>query len=230
MYFENTLTKPSTDKPSTPSFVGDYTATASCMEYVNFTTSTVNFPVSIYEYEGDLYVGDFLVSAEENGGYPFDALNSYNTLLTVNGNTATMETGRFVKTVEPGVSYWGLLDMNASKSPLTFTLNDDGTIKLSNFCVKLVDLSFNALGTMPLYYYQNVVLTPGKYTGIAGVSADKAKVYAANGAIVLSEAQQVTVADINGRILFSGVAQRVEGLSKGLYIVKTANGAVKVAL
>ena len=66
---------------------------------------------------------------------------------------------------------------------------------------------------------ENVVATPAL------------KAWSANGSIyVAGEAQYVEVYDMSGRTVFTGVASEVNGLNKGLYLVRVKNTVAKVAV
>lgn len=81
--------------------------------------------------------------------------------------------------------------------------------------------------------YSGVTATSSYATvGIEEIeTAPALKAWSANGSIYVDgEAQAIDVYDMSGRVVFSGVASQVNGLSKGLYLVKVKNAVAKVAV
>ena len=167
------------------------------------------------------------VSALNYGGISF-------TIDENNPNKAEIKTGSYLKTITAGESYLCLMDMNAtSTSKISVTRNEDGTITMSDFCVTNMtyDANWNQSHAAAAFYSgvkaekgassieENVVNTP------------VLKAWSSNGVIyVAGEAQEIDVYDMSGRIVFSGIASQVNGLNKGLYLVKVKNAVAKVAV
>ena len=122
---------------------------------------------------------------------------------------AEMATDKFVKTVEPGVKYWKIYDMNGSTSPLSLTRNADGTVSISTF--SLFEISFDAEWNEVkkcLAMYENVVAKKSA-SGIENVNVSD------------DNGSDVRYFDLSGRALKSAGNGR-------LVIVKTAKGVKKV--
>ena len=116
------------------SWASTFTVKAGSIEKYN---ETFNYPeefemeVQYYEEWGIYLVTKFFgndVTALNNGGIGFSVSAD-------DPNKAEMTTGRYLQTIEAGVSYLCLKDMNLTDSPLTLTRNEDGTITISNFCI-----------------------------------------------------------------------------------------------
>ena len=78
---------------------------------------------------------------------------------TENPKLATIDTNAFLSTIEPGALYFKMFDMNAGNTPLTVTVNEDGTLSIDDFCVSVFDWNTNQATAAALY--SNVVATVG---------------------------------------------------------------------
>ena len=78
---------------------------------------------------------------------------------TENPRSATIDTNAFLSTIEPGALYFKMFDMNAGTTPLTVTVNEDGTLSIDDFCVSVFDWNTNQATAAALY--SNVVATSG---------------------------------------------------------------------
>ena len=78
---------------------------------------------------------------------------------TENPRSATIDTNAFLSTIEPGALYFKMFDMNAGTTPLTVTVNEDGTLSIDDFCVSVYDWNTNQATAAALY--SNVVATVG---------------------------------------------------------------------
>ena len=88
---------------------------------------------------------------------------------TENPRSATIDTNAFLSTIEPGSLYFKMFDMNAGTTPLTVTVNEDGTLSIDDFCVSVYDWNTReTIGVAALY--SNVVATVGESTGIEDVT------------------------------------------------------------
>ena len=198
---------------------------------------------SVTSYDGNTYPESFEMEVTYNADYDMylvtkffgndvTALNYGGILLkpsTEDANKAEMNTGGFIGTIEAGKTYYKLFDMNATTSPLTLTVNEDGTVSINSFCVSIMD--YDTQETKAVALYNNVTATSSS-SSIEDITAAPAlNIWSANGTIyVAGEAQTVEVYDMSGRTVFSGVASQVSGLNKGLYLVKVKNAVAKVAV
>ncbi|MBR6589924.1 MAG: T9SS type A sorting domain-containing protein [Bacteroidaceae bacterium] len=198
---------------------------------------------NVTSYDGNTYPESFEMEVTYNADYDMylvtkffgndvTALNYGGILLTPStedANKAEMNTGGFIGTIEAGKTYYKLFDMNATTSPLTLTVNEDGTVSINSFCVSIMD--YDTQETKAVALYSNVTATSSS-SSIEDITAAPAlNIWSANGTIyVAGEAQAIEVYDMSGRTVFSGVASQVSGLNKGLYLVKVKNAVAKVAV
>ena len=198
---------------------------------------------SVTSYDGNTYPESFEMEVTYNADYDMylvtkffgndvTALNYGGILLTPStedANKAEMNTGGFIGTIEAGKTYYKLFDMNATTSPLTLTVNEDGTVSINSFCVSIMD--YDTQETKAVALYSNVTATSSSSSIEDITVAPALNIWSANGTIyVAGEAQAIEVYDMSGRTVFSGVASQVSGLNKGLYLVKVKNAVAKVAV
>ena len=140
----------------------------------------------------------------------------------------------YLKTISVGESYLTLKDMNLSTSPVTLTHNGDGTVTISDFCVSYMTYDENwQQQHAAAALYSGVTATSSYATvGIEEIeTAPVLKAWSANGTIYVDgEVQAIDIYDMSGRTVFSGVASQINGLNKGLYLVKVKNAVAKVAV
>ena len=212
-----------------------------------FTVKAAN--VTVYkEIEGYEYPKEFEMEVTYNADHDMYLITKFfgNDVVSLNNggirltpstedpNKAEIATTTgYLKTIETGVSYLTLKDINLSTSPITLTHNGDGTVTISDFSVSYMTYDAN---------WQQQHTAAAKYEGVTATgrfaesidtpeAAPTLKVWSANGTIyVAGEAQTVEVYDMSGRTVFSGVASQVSGLNKGLYLVKVKNAVAKVAV
>ena len=115
-----------------------------------------------------------------------------------------------------------------------FVVNEDGSVTLGDFFVarQTMGENFTPTGEKNTFYYSEMTGTK-EVTGVAAVAKDKARnVYAQGGVIYVKggTAEKLQVFDTGGHCVFNGTASQVNGLSKGLYIVKCAGSVTKVIL
>ena len=91
-----------------------------------------------------------------------------------NPKMATINTNAFLSTIEPGSFYFKMFDMNASNTPLTVTVNEDGTLSIDDFCVSLCNFNTNETNVAALY--SKVTATVG-YTPAPEVGGDSNVIY-----------------------------------------------------
>lgn len=203
-YQSNTLT-PATEKPVVQTWDGTYEATATVTKYVEGDYPTT-FPIVIAP-EGDY--GQFITTFITEDAYGANYGGIRLTPSADDADKAEMATDKFVKTVEPGVKYWKIYDMNGSTSPLSLTRNADGTVSISTF--SLFEISFDAEWNEVkkcLALYENVVAKKSA-SGIENVNVSD------------DNGSDVRYFDLSGRALKSAGNGR-------LVIVKTAKGVKKV--
>ena len=150
--------------------------------------------------------------------------------IAADNQSAEMKTDTYIKSIEAGSTYYKVYDKDGGNSTLTFTVNEDGTLSISDFTIGLVDFNNNTTTTVAVY---TNVKAEKKASSIEEnvVEVPALKAWSANGSIyVAGEAQYVEVYDMSGRTVFAGVASEVNGLNKGLYLVKVKNAVAKVAV
>jgi hypothetical protein len=150
--------------------------------------------------------------------------------IAADNQSAEMKTDTYIKSIEAGSTYYKVYDKDGGNSTLTFTVNEDGTLSISDFTIGLVDFNNNTTTTVAVY---TNVKAEKKASSIEEnvVEVPALKAWSANGTIyVAGEAQYVEVYDMSGRTVFAGVASEVNGLNKGLYLVKVKNAVAKVAV
>lgn len=203
-YQSNTLT-PATEEPVVQTWDGTYEATATVTKYVDGDYPET-FPIVIDpETEYGQFITTFITEDAKAANYGGIRL----TPSADDANKAEMATDKFVKTVEPGVKYWKIYDMNGSTSPLSLTRNADGTVSISTF--SLFEISFDAEWNEVkkcLAMYENVVANKSA-SGIENVNVSD------------DNGSDVRYFDLSGRALKSAGNGR-------LVIVKTAKGVKKV--
>ena len=212
---------------------GTFTVKAgSVTAYNNDYTYAEEFEMTVvYDETYDIYYIPNIL------GYDVAALNYGGISLTIDENDpnkAYIKVGSFLKTIVGGESYLALADMNASTtSSIEVTYNGDGTVSFSDFCVTVMTYNedWSQKHTVAALY-SNVTGEKGASSIEENVVATPAlKAWSANGSIyVAGEAQFVEVYDMSGRTVFAGVASEVNGLNKGLYLVKVKNAVAKVAV
>lgn len=121
------------------------------------------------------------------------------------GNSAEMVVGGLCGAIVPGEQYYKIYDMNATTSPVKMTLNEDGTISIANFFIKV--MNYNDMSEVPGALYKNAVLVA------AGSSSSVENVNTENNIVK-------GIFDIQGR--------RIEQITApGLYIVNGKKILVK---
>ena len=83
--------------------------------------------------------------------------------------SAEMAVGGMCGAVVPGETYYKIYDLNATATPITMTANEDGTISIPSFFIKVLNYNTNteAAGA----FYQQVTLTP-KSQGIDNIAVE----------------------------------------------------------
>ncbi len=157
-------------KAEAPKFewVGDYTLTTGKLDKF-YTGDDVEFPesfdVNITYFDGSQYGMDsyYYISTFMN-----KSIGSTPIKLTISedGWSADMATGDMCGAIVAGETYYKIYDMNASANPITITGNEDGSISIPSFFIKVLNYKDNSEAAGA--WYQDVTLTR-KSTGIENI-------------------------------------------------------------
>ncbi len=157
-------------KAEAPKFewVGDYTLTTGKLDKY-YTGDDVEFPesfdVNITYFDGSQYGMDsyYYISTFMN-----KSIGSTPIKLTISedGWSADMATGGMCGAIVAGETYYKIYDMNASANPITITGNEDGSISIPSFFIKVLNYKDNSEAAGA--WYQDVTLTR-KSTGIENI-------------------------------------------------------------
>ena len=152
---------------------GSYKFTSSVDKYYSgddvsfpseFDVKIAYFDGSAYELDSYYYVASFL-------GMDIASSNMSIRINTVTaGEEYEMVAGGLCGTIVRGEKYYKLYDMNASTSPIKVTVNEDGTISIANFFIKVLDYTTNSEDAGA--FYQNVTLAKVDDTAIDNVVED----------------------------------------------------------
>ena len=134
------------------SWMGQHTVKAGKVDSYDGGEWPAEFTMTVSDVNGSILVTEFL-------GNDVSAINYGGILFTIaeDGKSAEMKSGSFVGGAMP--EYLKLYDMNASTSPIVFTLNEDGSVNVSNFFIKHLkyDENYNSSESAAVYY-QNVTI------------------------------------------------------------------------
>ncbi|MDO5463191.1 MAG: hypothetical protein Q4F99_06900 [bacterium] len=216
-------------------FAGTYTAAPAVREvYVDSlaTLFTESFDITIVldEAQQKYYVTEFMgfdtysmnyggiPCKETEDGLELDITGGYNYLELLYQSDDYMSMG-----------YYKLFDAEGTTKN-TIKLTFDGkNCTIDPFLVQRVDMVYdadwNAVETITkLAYYGD------EPSAIEEVAAAKNAIAAKDGVIYVEGGNRVMVYSINGACIFNGTATQISGLDKGVYVVKSGNTVVKVAL
>ena len=186
-------------------WTGDYKFKAGAVDiYCQDVEFPAEFDVNIAYFDGSQYGMDsyYYISSfmGKQLGQSIIRLN-----VAEDGNNAEMVVGGLCGAIVPGELYYKIYDMNATTSPVKMTLNDDGTISIANFFIKV--LNYNDNSEVAGAFYKNAVLVA------AGSSSSVENVNTENNIVK-------GIFDIQGR--------RIEQITApGLYIVNGKKILVK---
>ena len=229
-------------------FAGTYWLNATVETNVSdFTYPTTDFKLVVEEmfdyYSGEsigFYVKDFVhgdIYSSTYGAYP----------CVIEGNVLKIPTGKADLGAKTK-SIWHSEDWltmiydvlyDAEKEYITITANEDGTFAMDDFTfyrrTEAWDADYTAkevtMGDWSARYTNITIQKQGDAINDVEAEESAVKVYAENGVIYVAGANApVQVYSMSGACVFSGVAKQVNGLNKGLYIVKCGNAVVKVIL
>ena len=157
------------EEPAVFSWMGQHTVKAGKVDSYDGNEWPAEFTMTVSDVNGSILVTEFL-------GNDVSAINYGGILFTIaeDGMSAEMKAGSYVGGGMP--EYLKLYDMNASTSPIQFTLNEDGSVNVANFFIKHVkfDENYNSSESAAVYY-QNVTATKCP-TGIEDVLVENSVV------------------------------------------------------
>ena len=186
-------------------WTGDYKFKAGAVDvYCQDVEFPAEFDVNITYFDGSQYSMDSYYYISSFMGKQLDQ-----TVIKLNiaedGNSAEMVVGGLCGAIVPGEQYYKIYDMNATDSPVKMTLNEDGTISIANFFIKV--MNYNDMSEVAGALYKNAVLVA------AGSSSSVENVNTENDVVK-------GIFDIQGR--------RIEQITApGLYIVNGKKILVK---
>ena len=205
VFYQNmTAVKESAEEPVFD-WTGDYKFKAGAVDvYCQDVEFPAEFDVNITYFDGSQYGMDsyYYISS-------FMGKQLGQTVIKLNvaedGNSAEMVVGGLCGAIVPGEQYYKIYDMNATDSPVKMTLNEDGTISIANFFIKV--MNNNDKSEVAGAFYKNAVLVA------AGSSSSVENVNTENNIVK-------GIFDIQGR--------RIEQITApGLYIVNGKKILVK---
>ena len=153
-YYSNLVVTKEAAEEEAPAFswMGQHVVKAGKVDSYDGNEWPAEFTMTVSDVNGSILVTEFLgndVSAINYGGIPFT--------IAEDGKSAEMKAGSFVGGGYP--EYLKLYDMNAQTSPIVFTLNDDGSVSVSNFFIKHLKYNEDYSSTeSAAVYYQNVTI------------------------------------------------------------------------
>ena len=218
-YYSNLVVKKGAAEEEAPAFswIGQHTVKASKVDSYDGNEYPAEFTMTVSDVNGSILVTEFL-------GNDVSSINYGGILFTIaeDGKSAEMKAGSYVGGSYP--EYLKLYDMNATTSPIVFTLNEDGSVNVSNFFIKRLKYNedYSSSETAAVYY-QNVTIPAvggdaeeeepfswfGQYTAKAG----KVDAYDGN---EYSAEFTVTVSDRDGYICITEfLSNDVSGLNYG---------------
>lgn len=195
------------------------------------------------------YQDDFEMTIEEKDGMYYitsmfgEDLTQYN-----EGGFKLHDNGDGTAKID--VSYYNILKYTDNDSPLyaiyvfdedtddwtdswVLKMKGDGSIALGDFYVAAFTWNESeekwVNGQLEALYYK-MTAKKEDVSGISDAVVEMPKIHIGNGFITLDEMKNITVYRDNGMIVFSGKTDRVENLSKGLYIVRIGNHSKKILI
>lgn len=140
-----------------PKWDGSWTVKANIAYNADGGNYPTEFPMTVVYYEviDAYYITEFWgnsIAALNYGGIPL-------TLSKDDAKQASIPTDKYLKSVVAGETYQKLFDMNLSNGELTVTVNDDGTLTISPFCVATIDYNNPSAAPTLNVYYDNVTAT-----------------------------------------------------------------------
>ena len=134
------------------SWMGQHVVKAAKVDSYDGGEWPAEFTMTVSDVNGTILVTEFLgndVKSLNYGGISFT--------IAEDGKSAEMKAGSYVGGAYP--EYLKLYDMNATTSPIVFTLNEDGSVNVSNFFIKHLKYNEDYSSTETVaVYYQNVTI------------------------------------------------------------------------
>ena len=223
-----TITVKSNSSP-TQNRSGDYT-----ISYDRFLTDgnsyswkpPMNFIITIWDDGTTCHITN-IFGIEMKGSIPFTYSDK---------NTATITDGwwSFQADEEYNVYTLGRLKNSYIEPDVSMTFDDAGNIHFGDLYIVFwtYDASLDdwPQGTA-VYVFENLTATPIPGTSIDEITNNaEERCTVVDGNIILSTEQSVQVYNTMGSMVYSGVTSRIEGLFKGMYIVKTKQCTQKVII
>ena len=194
------------------SWMGQHVVKAGKVDSYDGNEWPAEFTMTVSDVNGSILVTEFL-------GNDVSAINYGGILFTIaeDGKSAEMKAGSFVGGGYP--EYLKLYDMNAQTSPIVFTLNEDGSVNVSNFFIKHLkyDENYNP-SESGAAYYQNVTIPA------AGGDVEEAEPFDWYGT------WEVTAANVDvydGKEYSSSFYMTIEELSGSAFITQFMSNDVK---
>ena len=168
LYYANTyeplaiMSSVSATKVEAPKFewVGEYTLTTGTFSKY-YEGDDVEFPetfdVTITYFDGSQHGLDsyYYISTFMNKNI---AQFPIKLAIAEDGLSAEMAVGGMCGAIVAGETYYKIYDVNATATPITITANEDGTISIPSFFIKV--LNYNDMSETAGAWYQDVTLTP----------------------------------------------------------------------
>ena len=212
---------------------GNYMVEASHVENMPTREYQDGFEMTIVEKDGLYYITSMFG----------DDLTKYN-----DGGFKLHDNGDGTAKID--VSYYNILKYTDNDSPLyaiyvfdettddwadtwTLKMNEDGTITVGDFYVAafswVADEKKWKNGQLEALYY-SMTAKPEDVAGISETIVELPVIHIENESIWLDEASYIMVYKDSGMMVYSGMTNRVENLSKGIYIVKIGSRSNKILI
>ena len=212
-YYNLVVTKEAAEEEAPAfSWMGQHVVKAGKVDSYDGNEWPAEFTMTVSDVNGSILVTEFL-------GNDVSAINYGGILFTIaeDGKSAEMKAGSFVGGGYP--EYLKLYDMNAQTSPIVFTLNEDGSVNVSNFFIKHLkyDENYNP-SESGAAYYQNVTIPA------AGGDVEEAEPFDWYGT------WEVTAANVDvydGKEYSSSFYMTIEELSGSAFITQFMSNDVK---
>ena len=213
-YYSNLVITKEAAEEEAPAFswMGQHVVKAGKVDSYDGNEWPAEFTMTVSDVNGSILVTEFL-------GNDVSAINYGGILFTIaeDGKSAEMKAGSFVGGGYP--EYLKLYDMNAQTSPIVFTLNEDGSVNVSNFFIKHLkyDENYNP-SESGAAYYQNVTIPA------AGGDVEEAEPFDWYGT------WEVTAANVDvydGKEYSSSFYMTIEELSGSAFITQFMSNDVK---
>lgn len=198
VFYQNmTAAKEGAEEPAFD-WAGDYKFNAGAVDvYYQGVEFPAEFDVNITYFDGSQYGLDsyYYISSfmGKQLGQSVIKLN-----IAEDNNSAEMVVGGLCGAIVPGELYYKIYDMNATTSPVKMTLNDDGTISIANFFIKVLNYNDNSEVAGALYKdvvlkaagnsssIENVDIEDNAVKGIYDLSGRKVEQVAAPGLYIIN--------------------------------------------